>query len=148
MSSTLNNDEVPHSAGSSTRVSINAISPVIEDTKAPNTPSIQRPRLPIKDQDAQQTRDSSCEVHIPTVRTRTPSVTESERERIERERAVEAVSPRAEYHGNPKNEKEVRQEQGDPFLVVWDENDKENPKVCSRRSRDPRVLYVFSDPTF
>ena len=130
MSFTLTTDEIPHSAGSSTRVSINAVSSVIEDPKVAAPSSVQRPRLPIKDQDAQHTRDSSCEVHIPTVRTRTPSVAESERERIERERAVEAVSPRGEHQGNPKEEKEVRQEQGDPFLVVWDEDDKENPKVC------------------
>jgi hypothetical protein len=144
MSASLNHDDPPHSAGSSTRVSVTP-SFAIDDPAArslkPTSPVQPRP-LSIKDDDAQHTATSSSENRVPVVRPQTPAVTESEREQIERERAVEAVSPPGEYRANPEDEKEARQEKGDPFLVVWDgENDKENPRVCPRRTRMSFLIH-------
>ena len=110
MSSSLNLDGGPHSAGSSTRVSFNTLPPVIDQPKAGALP----PTSPGSESDE------------------------------ERKPAVGAVSLRGEHLQSPKDEKEEQQEKGDPFLVVWDETDKENPRVCSRRVRDPS--HVFSDP--
>lgn len=135
-SSSLTHDEDTHSASSSTRVSVQAVSPAAahEEPSAgalglapPARPRFQPSTSSIKDYNIRRTTNSSSETHVPIG---TPSVTESERERIERERAVEAVSPPGEQLESSEDEKEILQEKDDPFLVVWEENDKENPSVC------------------
>jgi hypothetical protein len=115
---TLNPYDTAHSAGSSTRVSV-------EGTSQPLALLPQTPRFA-----------SYFTRHPPDVEKITqalphgpPSVSESERERIEREDAVSAVYPRGEVAGSPIEEIFVEKEKGDPYLVVWDEGDKANPKV-------------------
>ena len=131
-SSSLRHDEVTHSASSSTRVSFQAVLPATnEEPAAGQTPSAPPQPSSIKDYDALHTTNSSSVKHVQIIRSQTLSITtkfdtESERERIERERAIEAVSPHGELLKSLEDEKEARQ---DPFLVVWDENDKENPHV-------------------
>lgn|SRR5258706_2485548 len=143
-SSSLTHDEDAHSASSSTRVSVQAVSPTLSAGALGPTPSARLPPSSIKHFNARHTTDSSSEAYVPIVRPQTPSVTESERERIERERAVGAVSPPGENPESSEDEKETRQETNDPFLVVWDEDDKANPSV---RPTCVRVFVcVLSDP--
>lgn len=54
---------------------------------------------------------------------------EAEREAFERDEAVAAISPPAEYRGQPLEEQEIEEERKDEFLVIWDEDDLLNPKV-------------------
>lgn len=149
-SSSLRHDEVTHSASSSTRVSVQAISPEEPSAGALGpTPSALPQPSSIKDYDARRTTSSSSVKHVPILRSQTLSVTESdtesERERLERERAIEAVSPHGELLMSLEDEKEARQEKEDPFLVVWDANDKENPHVCPIKLKLLNVC-AFSDP--
>ena len=123
---------VTHLASSSTRISVQAISPAIEE-QGPSAGALTRAPTPsIKDHDLQHTTNSNFKKNIPIIRLHTPSVTEFEREPTERGRecAVEAVLPYGEHLKSPEDEKEAHQEKDDPFLVVWDKNDKENPRVC------------------
>ena len=120
---TLNPYDTTHSAGSSTRVSAEGI----QATSQPLALLPQTPRFA-----------SYFTRHPPDVEKTTqalshgpPSVSESERERIEREDAVSAVNPRGEVAGSPIEEVFIEKEKEDPYLVVWDEGDEANPKVRS-----------------
>jgi len=112
-----------HSAGSSTRVSAEGI-------QATSPPLVLHPRTPhFVPYFARHPSD--VENHKQVASHKAPSVSESERERIEREDAVSAVSPRGEVARSPLEEVFIEKEKEDPFLVVWDENDKANPKVTT-----------------
>lgn len=152
-SSSLRHDEATHSASSSTRVSVQAVSPATNEEPSAGalgpTPLALLQPSSIKDYDTRHTTKSSSVKHVPIVRSQTLSITESdtesERERLERERAIEAVSPHGELLMSLEDEKEARQEKEDPFLVVWDANDKENPHVCPIKLKLLNVC-AFSDP--
>jgi len=120
----LNQDDAAHSAGSSTRVSAEGIeatpSPLVQPPQASHLASYFT-RQP-----------SDVENHKQVLSHKSSSVYESERERIEREDALSAVSPRGEVVGSPL--------ETDPFLVVWNEGDKANPKV--RTSLSDKVHLI------
>lgn len=124
----LDRYDAAHSAGSSTRVSAEGIQAT--------TISLASIRPPQAAHFASYfTRQpSDIENHKQVLSHKAPSVSESERERIEREDAVSAVSPRGEGAGSPLEEAFAEREKEDPFLVVWDEDDKANPKVRSSLS--------------
>ena len=117
----LDQYDAAYSAGSSTRVSAEGIqtpsSPLVHPPQAAHFSSYFTPQ------------PSDIERHKQVLSPRAPSVSESERERIEREDAVSAVSPRGEVAGIPLDEALVEKEKEDPFLVVWDEGDQANPKA-------------------
>ena len=131
-SSSLSHDEATHSASSATRFSVDDPS---AGALAP-TPSAHSQRPASNDHDPQHTINTSSEKYLPIVQPQTPSVTESGTDKIEREHAVEPVSPNGEHLKNSEDDKEAHPEKEDPFLVVWDKDDKENPRVCRIQFQD------------
>ena len=128
-SSSLSHDEATHSASSATRVSFEDLS---AGALTP-TPSAHSKR---PSGDDQHTANFSSEKHLRIRQRRTFSITVSGTEKIEREHALEAISPNEEYLKNSEDKKEVHQENEDPFLVVWDKDDKENPRVRRIQCQD------------
>jgi hypothetical protein len=116
---TLDQYDSFRSSGSSTRVSVEGV----------QATSPQRPPQSPHSTSYSTRQPSNIEEHKHELSYKAPSVSESERERIEREDAVLAVSPRGEVAGSPLEESVVEKEKEDPFLVVWDEDDKANPRV-------------------
>ena len=126
---TLDHYDAAHSAGSSTRVSAEGI-------QAASPPLVPPPAPHFASRFTRQPSDVENYKRPPSHKA--PSVSESERERIEREDAVSAVSPRGEVTGAPLEEAFVEKEKEDPFLVVWDEGEKANPKVRTSLFRQGR----------
>jgi len=131
---TLDQNYTAHSSGSSTSVSVEGAQATTPPPELPQTPCLSSSDL------TQHAPD--VEEHKQVLSHEAPTVSELEGERIGRENAVSVASSGVEVAGSslerafvdeaaggPLETDPVEKEKEEPFLVVWDEGEKANPKV-------------------